>query len=507
MDPQQIAKQALKKKIILIALGSSSTVAVGGAVIVALLLLVVVIGGSSVTNVAPSVVSCGEGANNVQGVADTTPGAAGGGSVTVDGTDAVTVKNPDGTTFTIQQPGAGVQQAKAGTTAGPIPEDFLAAYQAVSKATGLPWALLAGIGWEETKHYASAYTGGSSAGAQGPMQFMPATFNAYSIDGNGDGTNDILNYKDAIASAANYLIANGVLTSTDGVHKAIWNYNHAEWYINDVLTWAHQYATGTVQTEASRSGDTAQTAAEVHTDGIGTSGGGTSGTANTSGTASNDKDKAKKACDAAELAASNSGGQVVLGGTAGTGTVKVSVSGNVVTLPDHPDVLEAWRGKQITFADARVARGVANGLTWLGLPYSWGGGHGSAGQYPTVGTGAGCYGGCITYGDVNITGFDCSGLMMNIGWGWGISIGGSSGPQVNGAPEKVSTVDAQPGDMLGWPGHVALFLGKEGGNYIVLEAPQSGQTVHVGIHNPTNGLAGRWWNQPPTSPLPDFQNN
>lgn len=67
----------------------------------------------------------------------------------------------------------------------------------------LPWTVLAGVGWEETKHGKFNWT--SYAGAQGPMQFLPGTWKAFGIDGNGDGVRDVWDWADATAASANYL--------------------------------------------------------------------------------------------------------------------------------------------------------------------------------------------------------------------------------------------------------------------------------------------------------------
>ena len=81
----------------------------------------------------------------------------------------------------------------------------------------------------------------SYAGAIGHMQFMPATFSAYGVDGNQDGIKSAWNLEDSIFSAANYLIASGYKTD---IRKAIWHYNHAEWYVNDVLARAGRIKNG-----------------------------------------------------------------------------------------------------------------------------------------------------------------------------------------------------------------------------------------------------------------------
>ena len=123
----------------------------------------------------------------------------------------------------------------------PIPPPVLTLYQQAAAAYGLPWPLLAGIGMEETNHGRNNTT--SSAGAKGLMQFMPATFAAYGVDGNHDGHIDITNDADSIYSAAHYLTALGARTGDNGIRRAIYGYNHAVWYVNDVLTYAQYYAT------------------------------------------------------------------------------------------------------------------------------------------------------------------------------------------------------------------------------------------------------------------------
>ncbi len=78
----------------------------------------------------------------------------------------------------------------------------------------------------------------SSAGAVGWMQFMPETWEAYGVDANGDGIRDPFDPEDAIHAAANYLSASGFPEDTYG---AIYAYNHADWYVADVLAGAACY--------------------------------------------------------------------------------------------------------------------------------------------------------------------------------------------------------------------------------------------------------------------------
>jgi len=127
----------------------------------------------------------------------------------------------------------------------PIPAHIKADYLAAADRYHLPWTLLAGIGMEETGHGRATAT--SSAGARGLMQFMPATWARYGVDGDGDGIADIGNDADSAMSAANYLTASGVTTGgAGGVRRAIFAYNHATWYVNDVLYYAHAYGGGTI---------------------------------------------------------------------------------------------------------------------------------------------------------------------------------------------------------------------------------------------------------------------
>ncbi len=126
----------------------------------------------------------------------------------------------------------------------PIPPDVLALYQTAATRYRLPWTLLAGIGMEETNHGRNTAT--SSAGAQGLMQFMPATFAAYAVDGNADGHATITDPADSIYTAAAYLVASGALRGPDGVRQALFAYNHADGYVGDVLFYAHAYGGGQV---------------------------------------------------------------------------------------------------------------------------------------------------------------------------------------------------------------------------------------------------------------------
>jgi hypothetical protein len=104
---------------------------------------------------------------------------------------------------------------------------------------GLPWEVLAAIGQIESGW--GANTGPSTAGALGPMQFLPSTWAGWGISGFGDqGPPNIMDPFDAVPSAAGYLCAAGGSTAA-GLPRAIFAYNHAVWYVNEVLALAREY--------------------------------------------------------------------------------------------------------------------------------------------------------------------------------------------------------------------------------------------------------------------------
>jgi murein DD-endopeptidase MepM/ murein hydrolase activator NlpD len=118
-----------------------------------------------------------------------------------------------------------------------IPPFLLPIYQAAGSEYGIRWEVLASINRIETAFGTNLNV--SSAGALGWMQFMPATWAQYGVDANGDGEKDPFNPADAIFTAARYLKAAG--GDTD-LRKAIWAYNHADWYVDQVMDGASQVA-------------------------------------------------------------------------------------------------------------------------------------------------------------------------------------------------------------------------------------------------------------------------
>lgn len=86
---------------------------------------------------------------------------------------------------------------------------FDEAYKQAGTRFGVPWEILYGIHLVETGLRDGSISSGYGTGAQGPMQFMPGTWAAYGIDGNGDGNIDINNAVDAIFAAANFIAQHG----------------------------------------------------------------------------------------------------------------------------------------------------------------------------------------------------------------------------------------------------------------------------------------------------------
>ena len=111
-----------------------------------------------------------------------------------------------------------------------IPPFLLPVYQAAGIEYGVRWEVLAAINEIETDYGRNLNV--SSAGALGWMQFMPATWKQYGVDANRDGLKDPYNPVDAIFAAARYLRAAGAETD---VRRAIFAYNHADWYVDSVL--------------------------------------------------------------------------------------------------------------------------------------------------------------------------------------------------------------------------------------------------------------------------------
>jgi hypothetical protein len=145
-----------------------------------------------------------------------------------------------------------------------IPANYLLAYRQAASRYGIDWAILAAIGKVECDHGRTQLPGCNPpgtvnvAGATGPMQFLGSTWRrgtppmtvpaagpqtataaeGYAADGDGDRIADVWNPADAIAGAARLLRANGAPRNYE---RALFAYNHADWYVRDVLEIADSY--------------------------------------------------------------------------------------------------------------------------------------------------------------------------------------------------------------------------------------------------------------------------
>ncbi|HXV32475.1 MAG TPA: peptidoglycan DD-metalloendopeptidase family protein [Gaiellaceae bacterium] len=98
---------------------------------------------------------------------------------------------------------------------------------------GVPWQVLGAINKIETGY--GQNMGPSSAGAVGWMQFLPSTWMRWGMDADGDGLANPWDPEDAVFAAARYLAAAG---AHESIERAIFAYNHAQWYVDDVLALA-----------------------------------------------------------------------------------------------------------------------------------------------------------------------------------------------------------------------------------------------------------------------------
>ena len=167
-----------------------------------------------------------------------------------------------GTSCTSADASSSTQPAASQSARNSIPANYLALFQSIGAQYNVPWVILAGIGKVESDDGRSTLPGVNSGanayGAAGPMQIgiggaagnewggapvHPAseTVNGVATDANGDGIASVYEPADAIAGAAKYLLADGVL---DNVAQAVFAYNHLQSYVQAVLYWASVYASG-----------------------------------------------------------------------------------------------------------------------------------------------------------------------------------------------------------------------------------------------------------------------
>ena len=159
--------------------------------------------------------------------------------------------------------GAGIASLLGGGDASPsatatdnIPPAMLTLYQeAAITCPGLPWTVLAAIGTVEsgngTSDLPGVHSGANSAGAEGPMQFEPATFAEYDEPVPPGGANPPSPYDatDAVYAAARMLCASGAANGAN-LDAAVFAYNHSETYVSEILDLAASYGQTQAQTVA-----------------------------------------------------------------------------------------------------------------------------------------------------------------------------------------------------------------------------------------------------------------
>ncbi len=146
--------------------------------------------------------------------------------------------------------GGGAPAASSAATAK-VPATMLALYQeAAAACPGLPWTVLAAIGTVESDNGQSTlpgvHSGSNTAGAEGPMQFEPATFAEYDepVPPGGSGPPSPYDPTDAVYAAARLLCANGAAGGAD-IAGAVYAYNHSASYVAQVLALAQSLAAPT----------------------------------------------------------------------------------------------------------------------------------------------------------------------------------------------------------------------------------------------------------------------
>ena len=121
-------------------------------------------------------------------------------------------------------------KARTIRTKRPKPVDVLLRYyRQAQRRFGIPWQVLAAVNFSESA-FGKIRTD-SAAGAQGPMQFMPATWRAYGMGG------DVHDDRDAIMGAANYLRASG---APGDLRRALFAYNRSTAYVDSILRYTRR---------------------------------------------------------------------------------------------------------------------------------------------------------------------------------------------------------------------------------------------------------------------------
>jgi cell wall-associated NlpC family hydrolase len=340
-------------------------------------------------------------------------------------------------------------------------------WQAAGSTYGIPWEVLAAINKVETNF--GSNLGPSSAGAVGWMQFMPSTWARWGVDANGDGVADPDNPTDAIFSAARYLAGCG---GQFDIARAVYCYNHASWYVNEVMGLASLYSqSGGALGVVFSAGDLKAQLASARTR--------VSSSKEQLGTA---RARAEKLARSERRFLRVAGNARLLSSrleaqkhAALLGVRRQAADSLVKRLQRRLDAATAQLGKYRSEANSvpfgsdspqllanMFAAGngsapysgvVSLAVQYLGIPYRWGG------ASPT-------------------SGFDCSGLVQYVFAQVGISLPHYTVAQWNypGAV-PVSKDQLQPGDLVFFNGldHVGIYIGY--GDFI--DAPHTGASVEI----------------------------
>jgi cell wall-associated NlpC family hydrolase len=331
-------------------------------------------------------------------------------------------------------------------------------WQAAGSTYGIPWEVLGAINKVETNF--GQNLGPSSAGAIGWMQFMPSTWARWGVDANGDGVADPNNPTDAIFSAARYLAGCG---GQFDISRAVYCYNHATWYVNDVLGLAAMYSRG----EGADLLSATQLQKQI-------------GSARRRVAASNSqllaaRAQAQKLARAQRLALHRVAAASVLsdqleaqkravlaGARHHAAALQVSqlrerlrtaraTLGQVQAGPSSASFISPG-GQLLSMPMSGQGGVVSLALQYLGVPYVW------AGASPT--------------------GFDCSGLVKYVYGRLGVSLPHNTVAQWNDpAAVSVRRNQLQPGDLVFFNGldHVGIYIGH--GDFI--DAPHTGAFVRI----------------------------
>ena len=346
-------------------------------------------------------------------------------------------------------------------------------WQAAGNSYGIPWEVLAAINKVETNF--GQNLGPSSAGAVGWMQFMPSTWARWGVDANGDGVADPNNPTDAIFSAARYLAGCG---GQFDIARAVYCYNHATWYVNEVLGLASVFSRGggggatgfgfavsqkqlTAQLASARSRVAASHAllggARAQAAKLARSERRFLRVANTARVLSNQLDARKRAvllglrrqaADARvhQLQRRLSTATTQLG-TYRSEANNASFGSNAPTLLSN-NLFSGGQGSNAPYGGV-----VSLAMQYLGVPYKWGGAS-------------------------PVTGFDCSGLVQYVYGQVGISLPHYTVSQWNfpGAV-PVAKNQLQPGDLVFFNGldHVGIYIGFGD----IIDAPHTGANVEI----------------------------